>query len=107
MKGTILDFLNLANEKPELAKELVELAGRYDFAFTDELSEQDLDEVAGGTHKVSRPPLEILDRSPSELYSSSLGDEAASMPGAGTISSSPRQGSGTSASDVKSEGGNI
>ena len=49
MKGTILDFLNLAAEKPELAKELVELATKYDFEFTsDELSDADLDSVAGG-----------------------------------------------------------
>ena len=49
MKGTILDFLKLATEKPELAKELVELATKYDFEFTsDELSDADLDSVAGG-----------------------------------------------------------
>jgi hypothetical protein len=49
MKGTILDFLNLATDKPELAKELVALATKYDFEFTsDELSDTDLDSVAGG-----------------------------------------------------------
>jgi hypothetical protein len=49
MKGTILDFLKLAAEKPELAKELVELAAKHDFEFTDEVSDQELDAVAGGT----------------------------------------------------------
>jgi hypothetical protein len=49
MKGSILDFLNLATEKPDLAKELVELATKHDFEFTsDELSDADLDSVAGG-----------------------------------------------------------
>jgi len=50
MKGTIFDFLKLAAEKPELAKELVELAAKYEFEFTppDELSDVQLDDVAGG-----------------------------------------------------------
>jgi hypothetical protein len=48
MKGTILDFLRLAAEKPELARELVELAGKHDFEFTDEVSDEDLEEVTGG-----------------------------------------------------------
>jgi len=52
MQGTILDFLNLTTERPELAKELVELATKYDFKFTsDELSDADLDSVAGGASK--------------------------------------------------------
>jgi hypothetical protein len=49
MKGTILDFLKLAAEKPELAQELVELAAKYDFEFTDEVRDEDLEKVAGGT----------------------------------------------------------
>jgi hypothetical protein len=48
MKGTIVDFLKLAAEQPDLAKELVELAGRYDFEFSDEVSDEALDSVAGG-----------------------------------------------------------
>jgi hypothetical protein len=54
MKGTILDFLKLAGEKPELAQELAKLAGKYDFEFApwDELSHSDLDSVAGGVGKL-------------------------------------------------------
>jgi hypothetical protein len=48
MRGTILDFLRLAAEKPELAKELVELATRHDFEFTDQVSDEELESVAGG-----------------------------------------------------------
>lgn len=50
MKGTVLDFLQLAGEKPQLARELVELAARHGFEFSDdELSDSDLDAVAGGS----------------------------------------------------------
>ncbi len=49
MKGSILDFLNVATEKPELAKAIAELAARFDFEFTsEELSEEQLESVAGG-----------------------------------------------------------
>jgi hypothetical protein len=48
MKGTILDFLQLLVDKPELAKELEELAARFDFEFTEEVSDDDLDAVSGG-----------------------------------------------------------
>jgi hypothetical protein len=48
MKGTILDFLKLAAEKPELAQELVDLAANYDFEFADEVRDEDLEGVAGG-----------------------------------------------------------
>ena len=55
MKGTILDFLQLAAEQPELAKELVDLAARYGFEFADtgELDDDDLAQVAGGTGEVT------------------------------------------------------
>jgi bacteriocin-like protein len=49
MKGTIMDFLNLAAEKPELAHDLLELATKHDFEFTvEELSDDELDSVSGG-----------------------------------------------------------
>ena len=53
MKGTILDFLKLTTEKPELARELLELATKYEFEFTDEVSDIELDGVAGGYTFVS------------------------------------------------------
>ena len=49
MKGTITDFLALVTEKPELAKELAALAAKYGFEFSNELSDEDLEDVAGGT----------------------------------------------------------
>jgi len=48
MKGSVLDFLKLAAEEPELAKQLVELASKYDFEFSDELTDDDLGTVSGG-----------------------------------------------------------
>ena len=54
MKGTILDFLNLAAEKPELAKEFVELATKYEFEFTDEVSDDQLESVVGGAYLVDQ-----------------------------------------------------
>ena len=57
MKGTMLDFLKLASEKPQLAEELVELACRHDFEFTwpQELSEEQLGQVAGGVVAEGKP----------------------------------------------------
>jgi hypothetical protein len=49
VKGTITDFLALVAEQPKLAKELVELAAKYGFEFSNELSDEDLENVAGGT----------------------------------------------------------
>ena len=58
MKGSIVDFLNLAIEKPELARALVELAARFDFEFTfDELGEDELDSVSGGTRSPASGPV--------------------------------------------------
>lgn len=48
MKGTILDFLELASEKPELAKKMIDLAAQYDFEFADDVSDEQLDDVVGG-----------------------------------------------------------
>lgn len=50
MKGTIIDFLKLAADRPALADELIGLAAKYDFEFTDnELHDTELEQVAGGT----------------------------------------------------------
>jgi hypothetical protein len=48
MKGTTLDFLNLAAQKPELAKDLANLATKHGFQFSGELSDDDLESVSGG-----------------------------------------------------------
>ena len=50
VKGTILDFLKLASEKPELAQQLVDLAAKHDFEFSDELNDEQLEGVAGGSY---------------------------------------------------------
>ena len=50
MKGTITDFLELVSAKPELSRELIELAARHGFEFSlDELSNSELQGVVGGT----------------------------------------------------------
>ncbi len=50
MKGTITDFLELVSTKPELSRELIELAARHGFVFSlDELSNSELQGVVGGT----------------------------------------------------------
>ena len=50
MKGTITDFLALVSAKPELSRELIELAARHGFEFSvDELSDSELQGVVGGT----------------------------------------------------------
>jgi hypothetical protein len=55
MKGTILGFLKLAAENPELAQELADLAARYDFQFADdELRDEELDGVSGGTIRAGK-----------------------------------------------------
>ena len=64
MKGTITDFLELVSAKPELSRELIELAARHGFEFSvDELSDSELQGVVGGI----LPSLRMLD---------SIGDEA-------------------------------
>ncbi len=61
MKGTILDFLKLATDNSDLAKGLIELAGQFDFQFTDdELTEEDLDSVAGGALTATQTSAEQL-----------------------------------------------
>ena len=53
MKGTILDFLKLAAEKPEVAKELAELAAKHGIEFSDEVRDEELESVAGGLEAVA------------------------------------------------------
>jgi len=48
MKGTIIDFLNQISRNPALAKEFAELAAKHGFEFTDEVSDEELESVAGG-----------------------------------------------------------
>ena len=48
MKGTIIDLIKLANQNPELTQAIVELAASYDFEFSDEVSDEALEAVAGG-----------------------------------------------------------
>ena len=67
MNGTILDFLRIVAEKPDLTKEFVELAARHDFEFTDEVSDEDLDKVVGG---VVRQPSGFTATAPQTLLPS-------------------------------------
>jgi Mg2+ and Co2+ transporter CorA len=53
MKGTIFDLLKLAAEKPEVAKELAELAAKHGIEFSDEVSDDELAKVAGGMDGIS------------------------------------------------------
>ena len=48
MKGTIIDLIKLANQNPELTQAIVDLAASYDFEFSDEVSDEALEGVAGG-----------------------------------------------------------
>ena len=56
MKGTILDFLKLASQKQELAQQLVDLAAKHNFEFSDELNDDQLDDVSGGNKVLSVSP---------------------------------------------------
>jgi len=104
MKGTIIDFLNLASETPELSQEIVDLAMKYGFEFTDEVSEEQLDSVAGGAS--SGIKVKILWTPPRPTGGSawipSTGDESGTSSGTASSSSSGHDGS---ASDLKMTGG--
>ena len=80
MKGTILDFLRLVAEKPDLTKEFVECAGRHDFEFTDEVSDEDLDKVVGGVVRqpsgftATAPQMLLPSDSSTDTSDGSIGD---------------------------------
>jgi hypothetical protein len=105
MKGTIVDFLKLASETPPLSQELVDLAMKHGFEFSGEVSDQELEVVAGGanTNPATVVKVKILWSPPApttgSAYSSSLGDESASS--SGTASSSYTGRPGTDASGAK------
>ena len=42
MKVTIFDFLKLAEAKPDIANDLVQLAAKYEFECSDEVNDEDL-----------------------------------------------------------------
>lgn len=53
--GSVADFLKFAAEREDVQRDLVELAAKHNFTFTSgELSEKDLDQVAGGRILVDR-----------------------------------------------------
>jgi hypothetical protein len=58
MKGTIIDLIKLANQNPELTQAIIDLAAQYDFEFSDEVSDEALEGVAGG---VAMYPLSTAD----------------------------------------------
>ncbi len=48
-KGTIIDFMQLAIENEALRADLTALAAKHEFEFTtDELGDEELDDVSGG-----------------------------------------------------------
>ena len=48
MKGTFIDFLEFLNENEDLRKDVVAVASKHGFEFSDEVSDAELDAVAGG-----------------------------------------------------------
>ena len=62
MKGTITDFLELVSAKPELSREFIQLAARHGFEFSvDELSDNELQGVVGGTDMSQLDQLKLQD----------------------------------------------
>ena len=56
MKGNVLDFLKLADEKPELAQKLVDLAAEYGFEFSDAVTDEELEKWK------QRDPIRLLEQ---------------------------------------------
>lgn len=86
MKGTILDFLKLAAEKAELARELVALAAKHGFEFTEEVSDEELEGVAGGSTELIPPAIQDVRLFPYatlkqsyEATESALADQASKL----------------------------
>ena len=48
MKGTMIDFLLYLDKNEKLRTEIVEVANKHGFQFDDEISDADLEAVAGG-----------------------------------------------------------
>jgi hypothetical protein len=48
MKGTLIDFLDYLTENEELRREVVRIANKHGFEFDDQVSDVELDAVAGG-----------------------------------------------------------
>jgi hypothetical protein len=52
MKGTVFDLLKLAAHRPDVAKDLAELAARHGIELTDEVSDDELEAVSGGAESI-------------------------------------------------------
>lgn len=48
MKGSFMDFMEFLNENEAFRKEVVEAASKHGFEFNDEVSDAELESVAGG-----------------------------------------------------------
>jgi len=55
MEGTFIDFLEFLNENEDLRKDVVAIANKHGFQFNDEVSDAELEAVAGGALLSSKP----------------------------------------------------
>jgi len=53
MKGNFIDFLSYLNENDELRREVITIANKHGFEFDDEVSDEELESVAGGGFTVA------------------------------------------------------
>jgi hypothetical protein len=49
MKGTFMDFVKFLNENEKLREDVVAVASKHGFEFSDEVSDAELEAVAGGS----------------------------------------------------------